>query len=339
MNVPAESPEPPEPPRIAALMVAVLGFALVAVTVSCGMLARDTMQLREELLTRFGWAEALGALAADNAGAGGDYLGVRDGLRTVDDPDLVTVLARIDASVAAGGQAVPADIALAMSGVRREELRIGAGFDRAWNRMFFIAGTGLLLATLTAGLLIIANRRRAILSQERTQLSYRATHDGLTGLWNRASVLDALCREKARSVRDQVPVGVLMLDLDGFKKLNDRFGHLAGDAVLREVARRMQIALRPYDTVGRFGGEEFLVVLPACDQERAALLAERLRAAIANRPMSTGEVNVAVTISAGVTSMLGDEEPLHLVRKADDALLVAKRAGGNLAVVASPRVH
>lgn len=336
MNVPSETPEPP---RLAAVMVQVLAFALVIVALACGVLAHHTLRLRTEMIARLDWAEALGTLSTGSPEAKSDYLAVRDALRAVDDTELRASLDGIDAALADGAVPHSSDIAVAMRAIRREELRVGRGFDRAWSIMFLVAGTGLALSALTGALLILANRRRAFLAEQGRLLAFRATHDSLTGLCNRASVLDVLCREKARGVRDQQPVGVLMLDLDGFKRLNDQFGHLAGDEVLREVARRMQVALRPYDTVGRYGGEGFLVVLPGCDQERAAMLAERLRAAIAARPMSTGQKSVAVTISAGVTAMLGDEEPIHLIRKADDALLVAKRAGGNLAVVAAPAVH
>jgi len=94
------------------------------------------------------------------------------------------------------------------------------------------------------------------------ELRTRATHDALTGAWNRRMILEILQREIARSVREGTSVGVIMADLDHFKRLNDTLGHLAGDAALREAPRRMGLALRPYDSLGRYGGEEFLVVLP-----------------------------------------------------------------------------
>jgi len=116
---------------------------------------------------------------------------------------------------------------------------------------------------------------------------FQASHDALTRLWNRAAILQTLDRELARSVREGTSLGLLVADIDHFKRVNDQFGHLAGDAVLREVSRRMLQVARPYDSVGRYGGEEFFVILPHCDANSAAGMAERLRAAIGSTPLAT----------------------------------------------------
>lgn len=331
-----EALDRPEPPRMAAAMVWVLAGSLFVVAVASAVLARTAAQDRAALIDRLTWSSALGEMAAGDADATAlvatQWPGMRDATGPVAAPAVVAVGVR----AARGAPVPPARVAAAIGALHDEQAELAQDLTESWDQLLVTAGSALILASLTAALLVVANRRRAFLMEERRRLTFTATHDSLTGLWNRASVLDALSRENARSRRQRQPFGVLMLDLDGFKNLNDSFGHLTGDEVLREVARRMQDALRPYDTVGRYGGEEFLVVLPGCDHERAALLAERLRAAVADRPVDAGDRRVDVTVSAGVTAMDGVVEPLTLVRKADDALLAAKRAGGNLAVVATP---
>jgi two-component system, cell cycle response regulator len=160
---------------------------------------------------------------------------------------------------------------------------------------------------------------------------FRASHDLLTGLKNRAAVLDALQVELARSARQEIPVGVIIADVDHFKRVNDRHGHLAGDAVLREVALRLESSVRPYDSVGRYGGEEFLIVLPDCDREVAAQTAERVRSEFSEHPLSTPEGNFSITLSFGVSSYSGGSggDPDQVIREADQALYRAKDGGRN----------
>src|ERR1035438_5065823 len=112
---------------------------------------------------------------------------------------------------------------------------------------------------------------------------------------------------------------MLMVDLDRFKTVNDTFGHLAGDAVLREAGRRMRAAARRYDAVGRYGGEEFLVILPGCDAQQAALQAERLRQTLADSPFLTAATPLTVTCSIGLACSVG-RTPNALVKEADEAL-------------------
>jgi two-component system cell cycle response regulator len=165
------------------------------------------------------------------------------------------------------------------------------------------------------------------LIEARDALHHQATRDGLTGALNRRAALDSLRDELARARRKRSGVGLVMLDLDHFKRVNDTLGHLAGDAVLIEAAQRMCQELRTYDQLGRFGGEEFVVVVPDTDPAGAASVAERMREVIAGRPVWAEGHSVHVTASLGVAWTPGDAEADDLVREADEALYAAKRAG------------
>ncbi len=172
------------------------------------------------------------------------------------------------------------------------------------------------------------------LMEAREALRVQATHDTLTGLFNRGRVLEILATEIARSERELRPLAVLMVDLDRFKQINDTHGHMAGDAVLGEAARRMQAAMRQYDAPGRYGGEEFLIVLPGCGARDGYAQAERIRDAFAREPFAAGGEPLAVTCSIGVSSRgacaTGDAD--RLIREADAALYEAKSLGRNRVV-------
>jgi diguanylate cyclase (GGDEF)-like protein len=163
------------------------------------------------------------------------------------------------------------------------------------------------------------------------RLTRMAKMDGLTGVWNHQAILDALEREFVRHAREKKPLSVAMADLDRFKEVNDSKGHPAGDAALREVADRISRGLRPYDAVGRYGGEEFLAVLTGCGKESASSIAERIRLAICDRSIGTEAGPVHVTASLGVASSEDTPAaaPIDLVKAADSALYAAKRAGRN----------
>jgi two-component system chemotaxis response regulator CheY len=163
-----------------------------------------------------------------------------------------------------------------------------------------------------------------------------ATHDPLTQLWNRRAILEHLSREAARAQREQTSLAVLIADVDRFKEVNDSRGHLVGDRVLCEVARRMSAALRPYDLLGRFGGEEFLITLTTTAAEAAAVVAERLRAAVAATPFSAGGAEFPLSISVGAaTSAPGaSTDTEKLLHAADAALYCAKNEGRNRVCVA-----
>jgi len=192
-----------------------------------------------------------------------------------------------------------------------------------------------LLVRLRAGRRILDLQEQLIAARQAVE--YEATHDPLTGLWNRNAIIEFLKRELSRSKREGNPVGIGMVDVDHFKQINDTFGHLMGDAVLRESADRFRAGLRDYDSIGRYGGEEFMVVMVGCDLQNAEKVAERLRSEVCRAPISASETEVPIAISIGVTAINRiqhiDEEPL--IKAADDALYEAKRAGRNC-VVARP---
>ena len=171
----------------------------------------------------------------------------------------------------------------------------------------------------------------------REALREQATTDALTGLVNRRTILELLDGELARCRRSGAACSVGIIDLDHFKAVNDTHGHAAGDGVLRQAASTMRAHLRPYDFLGRYGGEEFVVVLPGCDSDGARAAAERLRACVEQITVAVGSIAVRVTCSLGVATVgkgtRADRE--HLLSTADAALYRAKQAGRNRVVVAS----
>jgi two-component system, cell cycle response regulator len=165
----------------------------------------------------------------------------------------------------------------------------------------------------------------------REELRFRATHDALTGIANRGVALDAINRERARQVREGGSFGIILIDLDHFKQINDTYGHLCGDAVLKEAVRRVTHCVRPYDTVGRYGGEEFLIVAPSSDGSGILVLAERIRKELQSVAFTTDEGQLSVTASCGAAVSSG-EKPMDshdLLRLADEALYRAKEQGRN----------
>ncbi len=175
------------------------------------------------------------------------------------------------------------------------------------------------------------------LIQTRDRLQYEATHDHLTGHLNRAETLQQLNRELARARREETEVGVAMIDVDFFKRVNDTHGHAAGDEVLREVARRLQSVVRSYDVLGRIGGEEFVAVLPTCTVEDILHVGDRLRSAVASSPIVVSEdLVLPVTVSVGLAASTKgvDVSGDKLLMVADAALYRAKRDGRDRVVLA-----
>ena len=184
-----------------------------------------------------------------------------------------------------------------------------------------------------------AELQAALKLAEDAQLALReqATKDHLTKLWNRRSIFEFLDKELLRAKRTAQPVSVLLADLDHFKLVNDTHGHFIGDQVLVEMATRLARLTRSYDFAGRYGGEEFLIVLPGCSRADALERAEDFRLAIAGTPIPTGSGQIAVTCSFGVAEDFGDSLAEELIKKADEALYCAKRSGRNCVQVFTSR--
>lgn len=189
-----------------------------------------------------------------------------------------------------------------------------------------------LRARLRAGQRILDLQEQLLAARE--ALRQEATHDSLTGLLNRHAILGVLQIETERAGRERLPLSILMADLDHFKQINDSHGHQCGDAVLREGAERMTSSIRRYDSLGRYGGEEFLFVLPGCNAEGGLAQAERLRLAFDSEPFRVGDRSLTVTCSIGVASrppgLAGTID--ELIRDADMALYAAKANGRNRCV-------
>ncbi|MGG2398363.1 GGDEF domain-containing protein [Pseudomonas sp. SH1-B] len=178
-----------------------------------------------------------------------------------------------------------------------------------------------------------------LLSRERieAQLKHTALRDTLTGIPNRLAILEQLSSELERARRQQTPLAIAMLDLDYFKQINDQHGHLVGDAVLRHCADHLQRRLRLNDSIGRYGGEEFLLILPGTDAQGALELVDQLRLSLAEHPASADKQPIPLSFSAGVygSASPAAEDITSMLLKADTALYRAKHAGRNTQVLAT----
>jgi diguanylate cyclase (GGDEF)-like protein len=172
-------------------------------------------------------------------------------------------------------------------------------------------------------------------------LRFAATHDFLTRLLNRSEILAAIEREFSRSSREDKPAALILADIDHFKRVNDTLGHAAGDEVLKEVARRLKCDLRPYDLVGRYGGEEFLLILPGCDVKVGARRADEIRNIVAKDPITTAFGTASATVSMGVTATTSarDHSVSDFLREADVSMYTAKKNGRNRVEVFSPEAR
>jgi diguanylate cyclase (GGDEF)-like protein len=185
-----------------------------------------------------------------------------------------------------------------------------------------------LRARLRSGERVLALQERLLSAQE--ALRHEATHDRLTGLWNRAMIVDQLDRELGRAEREGTPLAVVMGDIDNFKAINDSCGHAGGDLVLQQTATRMAGVPRLYDFIGRYGGEEFLLLLPGCDLVTARLVAERVRRAVGGEPVTVGPISVPLSVSLGVACTSPPHETsAALLQRVDEAMYRAKALGRN----------
>lgn len=194
--------------------------------------------------------------------------------------------------------------------------------ERLW-----LAGVVVLLSFVCSSARLLVTQHRLILAKE--ALRREASRDGLTSLWNRKAILSILDRELLRAERDKQPVGLIMIDVDHFKSVNDSRGHAAGDAVLRIIASGIAAVVRPYDSVGRYGGEEFLIVAPNCGLGETWELAERVRVHVAGCNIMAGKSTVQVSLSLGIATGEASAEIEKVLQAADAALYQAKNNGRN----------
>ena len=171
------------------------------------------------------------------------------------------------------------------------------------------------------------------------ELRHQTTHDFLTGSLNRFAIIGLLEKEMNRATRQDHALSISMVDIDLFKHINDNFGHQSGDAVLCEVVERVKLSLRSYDGVGRYGGEEFLLIFPNSSNKDALDVAEKVRSAISSKPISMPNGTVSVTISLGVSTLYPkkNDDMDTFIKSADEALYAAKKNGRNRVEVAKIR--
>ncbi len=167
------------------------------------------------------------------------------------------------------------------------------------------------------------------LEEEKNRSEWLATRDFLTGLFNRRFMMERIKIEKSRSARHSFPMGLLMADIDGFKSFNDTYGHDCGDLVLKEVSRVMSESVRGQDSCGRWGGEEFIFLLPETDLQGTYIVGEKIRKAVENLKIEYNELTLSVSITLGAYIFDLDVDIEESIRKADDALYVGKKNGKN----------
>ena len=190
-----------------------------------------------------------------------------------------------------------------------------------------LAALVVLLSFVCSSARLLVTQNRLLLAKE--ALRREASRDSMTNLWNHKAILEILERELLRAERDRHPVGVIMIDVDHFKAINDSRGHAAGDAVLRIIASGIAAMVRPYDSVGRYGGEEFIIVAPGCGLGETWELAERVRAHVAGCSIMASGSNVQVSLSLGVATGESAADLEKVLHASDSAMYQAKRAGRN----------
>lgn len=175
---------------------------------------------------------------------------------------------------------------------------------------------------------------QAELIQELESAERQAATDSLTRLWNRGAIEELISREIARARREDEPFSIAMLDIDHFKDVNDRHGHLVGDEVLKHVAERIRKSSRPYDAAGRFGGEEFLLALINTNTSEAMDIAERICSYFRSQPVALDKTSLDITVSIGVATLQPEDDPDDLINRADQQLYLAKDRGRDCVLAA-----
>jgi len=191
-----------------------------------------------------------------------------------------------------------------------------------------LAGLGLIISNFTIAK-TLKRKMEKIIKHSLDQVENQLYFDELTSVYNRKTGMNRLNEEIARAGRIGKPTCVAILDIDNFKTINDTYGHLVGDRVLRHVALQIKNSLRTCDIVARYGGEEFLIILPDTDEINAIMALDRVKMNIAKKPIRVGREYLNITVSIGVTEISNNEHPLSSIDKADKALYKAKKNGKN----------
>jgi diguanylate cyclase (GGDEF)-like protein len=204
-----------------------------------------------------------------------------------------------------------------------ESASLKMAIDALWKNIIIGLGITILISGIIVWLIKTYNKR----------IEYLASFDELTGVLNRRAFLQMLKREMSIAQRYQRPLAVMMIDIDDFKVVNDQFGHMAGDEVLRKITAQLEESLRDSDVVGRWGGDEFIAVLLNTDHEKMLKSAQRLLHTVQSNAIKIGETSLESTVSIGYCLFAGLEEldAEKLIQKADEALLRAKNQGRNQA--------
>jgi two-component system cell cycle response regulator len=232
----------------------------------------------------------------------------------------------------------PDEAYIVLAGTREQKDEIRRGIEAGADEYLFKPMDPMELEMRIRGSERLLESQQVTAQAER-KLDYQIRHDPMTGAWNRAAVVDALWRELARGRRRKTPVGVLLVGLDGLKQLNGREGYGAGDDALRNLARRLSGTVRPYDTIGRYTGDVFVIITPECDEADATKQAQRLQAAITQDPIKfsvgrgptrASDQCVLSSLSIGVAAVQGATEPDLLLRAAEAALGRARSYGNRV---------
>ena len=358
------------------MIITALAVLLVSISIWCLLLLSRSIALRQDLARHQGSIDDLHRMRATLERPISDVVGEEDWpridelrrsssrLKDHSDADLRAAARRLDSGLEQLHRALLYDSANAEPAatervwdasfavlkavsaledkILKQVAEIYGDLDQHWRSLNTLVIVCLLLCGSNLGLLHLAHRRRMQLEKAHNRAVELSSHDALTGLWNRDAILKMVRREIARSRRLNLPVGLVLADADRFREVNGLVGQEQGDVILQEVAWRLGSLVRPYDTMGRLGGDSFLVVLPTCDPVATANVTERLRAAINEQEVEYGLGRIEVSLSFVYLTIENPEEAsldlaLHRLQEGLAELKAGDARGATLAVSDAPR--